>query len=253
MRTDTIFYQLFKTFNSLLFELLNLPVEQGYQFTSVEVKEKAFRLDGIFAPSQLDKPIYFIEVQFQPKPSFYREFLGEVFLYLSQFDRKNDWKIVAIFAKRSLEPTEITTFQGELIESGRIIRVYLDELTTETSVGITIIQLITSSSQDAPKLVADIKAKTSNQPVSRDIMELIETVLLYKFNNLSREEIEDMFTLADLKETKVYQEALQEGKGIATQQFFQALSLLKSGTTAEKVAEITGLTIEQVKQLERSL
>ncbi len=74
-----------------------------------------------------------------------------------------------------------------------------------------------------------------------------------------------MFALSDLKQTKVYQEALQEGeqkgeqkgllmgKEIATQQFFQALSLIKSGTTTEKVAEITGLTIEQVKQLERSL
>jgi predicted transposase/invertase (TIGR01784 family) len=273
MRTDTIFYQLFKAFNSLLFELLNLPVEEGYQFTSVEVKEKSFRLDGIFAPSQADKLIYFIEVQFQPKPSFYGEFLGEVFLYLSQFDPKNDWKIVAIFGKRSLEPTGITTFQGELIDSGRIVRVYLDELKTEASIGIAIIQLITSSSQDALKLVTEIKAKISNQLVSQDIMELIETVILYKFKNLSREAIEAMFALSDLKQTKVYQEALQEGeqigerkgeqkgeqkgllmgKEIATQQFFQALSLLKSETTTEKVAEITGLNIEQVKQLERSL
>ena len=59
MRTDTIFYQLFQTFNTLLFELLNLPVEDGYKFVSVEVKEKAFRFDGIFAPDSTDKPIYF--------------------------------------------------------------------------------------------------------------------------------------------------------------------------------------------------
>ena len=43
-------------------------------------------------------------------------------------------------------------------------------------------------------------------------MELIETVLLCKFKNLSRREIESMFTLADLKETRVYQEAYEAGK-----------------------------------------
>ncbi len=67
MRTDTIFYQLFLTFHSLLFELLGEPIENAddYQFISAEIKEKAFRFDGIFIPDQKDKPIYFVEVQFQ--------------------------------------------------------------------------------------------------------------------------------------------------------------------------------------------
>ena len=49
MRTDTIFYQLFLTFHSLLFELLGEPIENAddYQFISAEIKEKAFRFDGI--------------------------------------------------------------------------------------------------------------------------------------------------------------------------------------------------------------
>jgi predicted transposase YdaD len=59
MRTDTIFYQIFLTFHSLLFELIGLPEEnaEGYKFTSIEVKEKAFRFDGIFMPdSEGDTP-----------------------------------------------------------------------------------------------------------------------------------------------------------------------------------------------------
>ena len=68
MKTDTIFYKLFQTFDTLLFELLNQPVEKGYKFVSVEVKEKTFRFDGIFAPDEtqdsISKPIYFVEVQF---------------------------------------------------------------------------------------------------------------------------------------------------------------------------------------------
>ena len=47
MRTNTIFYQLFLTFHSLLFQLLGQPLEKAehYKFTSVEVKKKAFRFD----------------------------------------------------------------------------------------------------------------------------------------------------------------------------------------------------------------
>jgi hypothetical protein len=84
MRTDTIFYQLFLTFHSLLFELLGEPVENAndYRFTSAEIKEKAFRFDGIFIPEREDKPIYFVEVQFQNKPDFYWEFIAEINLYL---------------------------------------------------------------------------------------------------------------------------------------------------------------------------
>jgi predicted transposase/invertase (TIGR01784 family) len=69
MRTDTIFYQLFLTFHSLLFELLGQPLENAndYQFTSAEIKEKSFRFDGIFMPNKEDKPIYFVEVKFQNK------------------------------------------------------------------------------------------------------------------------------------------------------------------------------------------
>ena len=87
MRTDTIFFQLFQTFDGLLFELVGLPPETaaGYRFTSVEIKEKAFRFDGIFIPEALDKNIWFVEVQFQKRAEFYWEFIGEIFLYLSQY------------------------------------------------------------------------------------------------------------------------------------------------------------------------
>ena len=261
MRTDTIFYQLFKTFNNLLFELLDLPSDEAYQFISVEVKERAFRFDGIFRPplDETPKLIYFIEVQFQPKPTFYDEFLGEVFLYLSQYSPKNDWRVVAIFAKRSLEPTKISVFQSELIDSNRIVRIYLNEVKTESSIAISIIQLITSVSQDAPALVSEIRTKIGDRIVSQDIMELIETVLLYKFKNLSRQEIEAMFTLADLKETRVYQEAFAEGKLEGeqkgklenTQQI--AKNMLDSGMSVDQVLRFTGLTVEQVDRLRSGL
>ena len=137
MRTDTIFYQLFLLFDGLLFELLGEPPEnaKGYRFSSVEVKEKAFRLDGIFIPDQDDKLIYFAEFQFQLKPDFYWEFLSEITIYLNQYRPSQDWRAVALFPHPSFEPKQLTKYHQELIESQRILTISLHEL-PEGSIGL---------------------------------------------------------------------------------------------------------------------
>ncbi|TVQ44154.1 MAG: DUF2887 domain-containing protein, partial [Gloeocapsa sp. DLM2.Bin57] len=63
MKTDTIFYRLFQSFPEFFFELINSSEETAnlYQFSSVEVKQLAFRIDGVFLPNQENQPIYFLE------------------------------------------------------------------------------------------------------------------------------------------------------------------------------------------------
>lgn len=209
MRTDTLFYQLFQKFPSLIFELIGLEVQAEYSFISVEVKERAFRFDGIFMPTSLSKLIYFLEIQFQPKSDFYWEFLSEIFLFLNQQKPIQDWKAVAIFGNRRLDVKSLTPIQSELIASGRIIRIYLDELPKSTSIGVNIARLITFPSDEQIVKVSIAAMDLASLPA--DVVSFIETVLVYKFPKLSREEIEKMFTLDDLRQSRVYQEAQQEG------------------------------------------
>jgi predicted transposase/invertase (TIGR01784 family) len=218
MKTDTLFYQLFLSFHSLLFELIERPITEaeGYQFSSVEVKEKAFRFDGIFTPETNDKPFFLIEVQFQPKEDFYWEFLSEIFLYLNQYRPTQEWQAVAIFARRSFEP-EIPNHVREIIASNRIVRVYLEDwLDRETdSFAIAIIQLILSSESQAVTMARQLGDKIEQErdtEIQEQVLELVETVLVYKFPKLNRQEIEAMFTYSDLKQTRVYQEAREEGE-----------------------------------------
>ena len=210
-------FQLFQSFHTLLFELIDRPTSEaeGYKFSSAEIKEKAFRFDGIFMPETNDKPIFLAEVQFQPKEDFYSEFLAEIFLYLNQYRPTQDWQAVAIFAKHNSEPTP-NKFCQELIASGRITRIYLEDLRKETnSLGIAIIQLILATEKKAPtmarKLAKQVEQET-NTELRDNVVEFIEAVLVYKFPKLSRQEVESMFTYSDLKKTRVYQEAMQEGK-----------------------------------------
>ena len=63
MKTDSLFYRLFQTVPQLLFDLLDRPSDRAahYQFTSEELKQTAFRLDGIFRPpdNQPTWPLFF--------------------------------------------------------------------------------------------------------------------------------------------------------------------------------------------------
>jgi predicted transposase YdaD len=79
MKTDTIFYQLFNTFHTLLFELIERPIAEaeGYEFSSVEVKEKAFRFDGIFSPKAEDKETVLV----YKFPKLTREEIEAMFTY----------------------------------------------------------------------------------------------------------------------------------------------------------------------------
>nr|WP_017719829.1 DUF2887 domain-containing protein [Oscillatoria sp. PCC 10802] len=105
-----------------------------------------------FSPAEdaPDKPIYFVEVQFQPKEDFYARFFGESFLYLYRKPSARDWRAVAIFARRGIDPGVPVQYQ-ELFARRRVRRVCLDELgeTADRSVGAGMIQLIVESSETA--------------------------------------------------------------------------------------------------------
>jgi predicted transposase/invertase (TIGR01784 family) len=215
VRTDTLFYQILQTFP----QLVNRPVIPGYTFTSVEVKETGFRFDGIFLPpDDLPKePIYFIEVQFQTHPDFYHRFLSEIFLFLYQQKTDRDWLAVAIFPTRTIDRSNLALVHQEMIQTGRIRRIYLDEINDRSSVEMQMLNLITCPPEEAVKVVNEIRSIGTN----RVILEFIETILVYKFPKLSRKEIERMFALDDLRQTRVYQETLEEGIQMGKQEGIQ--------------------------------
>jgi predicted transposase/invertase (TIGR01784 family) len=86
MKTDALFYRLFQTLPEVVFELAGLDEPDGrrYRFRSEEVKQTAFRLDGLLEPPETDPegPVVFVEVQMQADEAFYGRWFAEIFLYL---------------------------------------------------------------------------------------------------------------------------------------------------------------------------
>ncbi|NJO79717.1 MAG: Rpn family recombination-promoting nuclease/putative transposase [Cyanobacteria bacterium RM1_2_2] len=260
MRRDAIFYQLFKHSPSLLFELVapTPPGARNYRFESVEVKEPSFRIDGVFLPPKDASPrvIFFAEVQFQKDNLLYHRFFAESLLYLyrnpSHYD---DWAGVLLFASRNLEPADQTTHRS-LLNSPQIQRIYLDELGSDSAepqpLGIQLMQLTLAPEQEmveqARRLLEQAESQTGN--LSRqEIIEVITTIVVYKFSNLSRVEVEAMLGV-NLEETRVYREAKEEGRQEGERLGkLQLVPLLQDmGMTVEQIAERTGLSLESIRQ-----
>jgi predicted transposase YdaD len=64
MKTDSLFYKLFQQAPQLVLEQAGV---ENYQFRSEEIKQTAFRLDGVLTPpsEKPNLPLVFVEVQFQ--------------------------------------------------------------------------------------------------------------------------------------------------------------------------------------------
>ena len=191
--------------------------EPLYQFTSQEVKQLSFRLDGLFMPLVEDsqQPLYLVEVQFQPDNSLYYRLFAELFLFLKQYRPPHPWQIVVIYPHRRVEREQSLHF-GEILNLASVRRIYLDELPHNPSLGIGVIKLVveseTAAVRTAQTLIERTREEITDQSSQRQLINLIESIIIYKLPQKSREEIEAMFGLSDLKQTRVYQEALAEGE-----------------------------------------
>jgi predicted transposase/invertase (TIGR01784 family) len=253
VKTDSIFYRLFQEFPNIFFELIgnSLETATNYQFSSVEIKQTAFRIDGVFLPQTEEQPIYFVEVQFQPDTEIYSRLFTEINLYLRQNQPKNDWLAVVIYPTRSIDTAQ-TTHYRESFASGRVTPIYLNELGENPSlpIGIATIKLVIENEdkaiQEARELITRTNQEIASVPQQQQLLQIIETILVYKFPNMDIEEIQEMFGLSDLKQTRVYQQAFAEGERRA--KLKTVPRFLALGLTIQQIAIELDLTIEEVSE-----
>ncbi|HLO84361.1 MAG TPA: Rpn family recombination-promoting nuclease/putative transposase [Nostocaceae cyanobacterium] len=255
MKTDSIFYRIFQTLPESFFELLNLSANEAkvYDFASVELKQTAFRIDGVFLPTinQHDKPIYFVEVQFQKDIDFYARFFSEIFLYLRLYASTKPWRSVVIFAKRSIEPTEIETYRF-LLESPFVTRLYLDELddNLQESLGIGIIKLVVENEKRIPELTRNLLIKANSEladeVLQKNLLDLIQTIVSYKLPRLSPQELAKMFSISDLRNTRYYQEVRYESElNLVMRQLERRIG----GVSQELQVQVNKLSVEDLENL----
>jgi predicted transposase/invertase (TIGR01784 family) len=261
MITDPLFYRLFETSPETFFMLLGISVDAAqdmaarYQYLAIEFKETSHRTDGVFLPNEPKLPLYFVEVQFYSRTSIYADLMTKVFTYLKQHNSAQDFCGVVLFANRSLEPVDTTPFRA-LLASGQIRPFYLDEMPelANAPLGLSILYLIRREESEAPavarELVARVRREIANAGLRDDLIELIETVIVYKLAHLSREEIQAMLQVKDIRETRVYREAMEEGEQKATARYIANLAARQM--PVEEIASALEVEIELVREVLRS-
>jgi predicted transposase/invertase (TIGR01784 family) len=264
MKTDTLFYRLFQRWPQLALELLGLDYAgDSYRFGSEEIKQTAFRLDGVFTPlsGEPEQPVIFAEVQYQPDTDFYGRFISEITLYLRLHKPGRRWLAFVIYPARSTEKPPSIEFEP-FLHLPQLSRIYLEDYQDRQGLSLTLefIRLIASSEAQAVDLARKLVERRNE--IGPAIIDFIETILVYKLPTLSRQEIIAMLTLdnLELKQTRFYQEIAEEENGKGRQQESQRLvgRMMRhkfGGTPAVQQAEekLPALSVEQLEELAEAL
>ncbi len=267
MKTDSLFYRLFQELPSSFFELIGdrADAANSYKFDSIELKETALRIDGVFLPVRPDDPIYFTEVQFQKDIEIYARLFSEVFLYLRKNSATLPWRAVVIFKSRAIEPSaEEREPYLSLLNSDRVTRIYLNEIevTESAPLSVQVIQLIVLAKNKVRdrvrQLVRQTKQEVPDDKARARVLDLIQVILAYKLPNLSRKELKAMFAVEDLKKARFVQEYIAEGKiegeiegerkGAMKTKLELIPRLRSRGFAIEEIADLLELELEEVRK-----
>lgn len=221
MRRDPVFYQMFQRSPTLLFDLIGDRPENAadYRFDSVAVKEPKFEIDGVFLPPEAEPgTVYFCEVQFQKDPELYERLFGESLLYFYRnSSRFTDWQAVVIYPSRNTEQDKVYPHRS-LLNGEQVHRVYLDELGDVRSLPLTVAATVLTivDEEETPDLARYLLQRTEREelpPRERaNLIDILTSIMVYKFTNLSQAEIRTMLGLDFTQEPRAIREAKEEGR-----------------------------------------
>jgi predicted transposase/invertase (TIGR01784 family) len=245
MKQDTIFYQLFKRSPTLLFELISSfpPQAEGYRFDSVEVKETSFRADGVFLPPTPEGNVFFCEVQQARDNLLYERLLAEISIFAyRERDSFKDWRAVVIYPSREIEQERLEVVQ-EFLDSGRITRIYLDELgeIEDLPWGLGLMALTMLPSDKMVEKAKEMLQQSATSDEGSAILDLVITAIVYKFAELTRDEVLTMLGL-ELKEPRAFRDIKEQERRVA----IEALIIARFGAIDDELATV----IPKLMQLE---
>jgi predicted transposase/invertase (TIGR01784 family) len=155
-------------------------------------------------------------VQFQQDKRLYERVFAESSLYFYRNrDRFSDWQAVIIYPSRNIEQSDIYPHRNQL-NGDQVHRIYLNELGDIRSLPVWVALMVLTTleenraTEEARYLLARSQQEAP-QLENRAIIDLLTTIMVYKFEGKSQREVEEMLGIT-LKETRVYREILAEGE-----------------------------------------
>jgi predicted transposase YdaD len=195
--------------------------------------------------------VYFCEVQFQKDENLYERVFAESSLYFYRNRaRFSDWQAVIIYPSRSTEQDDLYPYRA-LLNSEQVHRIYLDELGEIRSLPLWV-ALMVLTTQEARYLLNRTEQEVSPSS-DRAIIEMITTIMVYKFEALSRIEVESMLGIT-LKETQLYREIKQEGRKVEAKSLIIRQLTRRVGELSQELRDrIENLSLEELESLGEAL
>ncbi|ABB56839.1 Rpn family recombination-promoting nuclease/putative transposase [Synechococcus elongatus] len=259
MKTDKLFYAIFATLPDLVTELVEgIPPEAKYRFSAPVVKAQEFRLDGLLEPIEEGSgyPTVFLEAQMQSDRGFYSRYFAELFGYIRQYPEAANWRGLLLIRARSLDLGEESSFT-ELLQ-GRVQRLYLEDLIGRSlnSVRLQLLKLLVVPVAAIGETARAVLLSAEDEDAFEQLLELVEAIVASKLPQLEIEEIHQMLGIevSDLKQTRLYQSAVEEGEKKGRQEGELALVLRQlqrrfENLTEEQEQQIRSLSLEAIEAL----
>ncbi len=256
MKSDHWFYAIFRDCPWLFFRLMGLTEAQAaeYRFDAIELKEVSLRLDGLFRPERNGEPYYFFEAQLYKDADFYRKWMVKMLLYNLQNRVEGDWRGLVLFGSRGHEPS-VSHGIGEWLASGRVQRVFLDELPEypDASIDVAVLKLAVTKADclldKARELAAVARKMSANVNDTKKLLGTIASFVIANFPKMTRMEIQAMLQLGDIRESTVFQEAKEEGKveGKVVQLYATIALLFSKGRSIPEICDLLDVDDKTVK------
>jgi predicted transposase YdaD len=217
MKTDELFYELFKLDPRSLFRLVHLDLEGEYTFESLTVKTTEKRFDGLCRRIDGIGPNVFLEIQGYPDAAIYWRLFREICTYHEQTRSPVPFIAVVLFLDAKDDPGNC---QLSCVPPNQLIRANLInclKTVWENAGVLTILKpLVIPQKEEIVREVQEWKTELRSLGFPDRQMEtligLLEYVILQRFPGMTRKEIDTMLQLTPLEKTVAGQELIQIGK-----------------------------------------
>ena len=263
MKTDKLFYRIFLNQPDLIAELIpGIPSDCEFEYSAPVLKEKETRLDGLLTPisNNSDVPLIFLEAQMQRDIKFYSRYFRGIFSYIDQYEISRNWRGLLILLNKRLELGSELPHRNLL--NSQVERLYLEDLLhqDDLSPNLALLRLIVTPKDQAGLAARKILNSVSTEAEFQLKLDLVESILVNKFTQLTLEEIQKMLNLkeADITQTRFYQEVLEIGekKGLQQGEANLTIRLLKrrcGNLTPIQEQKVRSLTIPELESLGEAL
>ena len=216
--SDKLFYWLFQNQPDRILALLpDLPGDAcGYRFSAPVLKEREYRLDGLFLPppERPEWPAVILEAQMAADGGFLRRLFAECARLVQQEPSIHQWRVVVLCPSRQLhfgDPAPVAEFVEHRV---RWIELLPAVANPTGPALVQALALLVQSEQELPASSAALRARVADTNRAAEIDDVIAAILVARFSGRSIQELCAMggITLDNFTQSVAYREIFGRGR-----------------------------------------